>query len=522
MIKFCSRPVLQYEWLSFLPGTSIAHEFWDDLHDMIIEALAEHPILLTRKGIRQMPSRLQRLSERHCDKHGEPLFEDLRQEVYLSSDYRLEYREYLRELGVTTLSWNNIIARITPYLQGENPRFLHPNQDDDWHTRVANLLLRGLRDKDIELKIKELPLIPLRDGSLRHNRSRTIYFPTDIWGNHVPVDLNLQIVDDDILNNNARLMLYDKLGVQHCLPSFVASQIIKRYNPPQRINLSDSVSHLEYFYRAFSDDQTLNDCIFVMNQSEVPIYRKFVTFGRSIIVDDLYFDTIGDFGTKHLAQELKSNGSPGIHILHDTYLKAVSLHEAIKGRPWQQWLEKKALIRRIPRLRHSSTTGISPLFTQIIALRPRLLVGVLKRYWDDYKNQKTEAIEETIRNAEVPCNGSDTPRPLKATYLPTPQLTKICQQACINDHFDLFVNLGSSSEASKTGLAEWEFLRVFGVGIKSDINFFRDILSTLTENVTGQELKRGLFYVYEQLSEEFRHGDGFSIRYELKKSWFQI
>ncbi|KAI7968869.1 hypothetical protein EIK77_002865 [Talaromyces pinophilus] len=513
VIKFCSRPVLQYEWLSFLPGPSIAHEFWEDLHDMIIEALAEHPILLTRKGVKQLPSRLQRLSERHCDKHGEPLFDDLQQEVYLSSKYSPEHREYLQELGVTTLSWNNILARITPYLQGDNPRFLH--QDDDWHTRVANLLMRGLKDKAIKSKIKELPLIPLRDGSLRHNASKTIYFPLDTLGNHIPSDLNLQIVDDHALKNSARNSLYKDLGVQYCSPSFVVRQIVKRYNPPLGINLADSVSHLKYLYQTCPDGEALNDCIFVMNQSQVPVYRKFVTFGRSIIVDDLYFDTIGDFGTRHLAQELKSKGSPGIHILHDAYLEAVSLNEETFGRSWKEWLEKKALIRKVPRLRHSSTTGISPLFTEIIAKRPQLLVGLLKRYWSSYRSQKTDAIEEAIRNAEVPCNGTDILHPLKATYLPTPQLTKLCQQACVDDYFDLFVDLGSPSEASEAGLAQWEFLQVFGVGIKPDINFFTDILSVLTDNITGKELKKGLFYVYEQLSEEFRHSDGFSIRYEF-------
>lgn len=517
MIKFCSRPVLQYEWLSFLPGDRIAHEFWEDLHDIIIGALAEQPILLTRKGVRQVPSRLQRLSKRHCDKHGEPLFEDLRQEVYLSSDYSPEHREYLRELGVTNLSWNNIIARITPYLQGETPRFLHPDQDDDWHTRVANLLMRGLKDRDTEAKIKDLPLIPLRDGSLRQSGSGTIYFPTDVLGNHIPSDLGLQIVDDDALENDARKSLYEKLGVQHCSPSFVAGRIVKRYNPPQRINLEESVSHLQYLYQSLLDNEALNDCIFVMNQSEIPIYRKFVTFGRSLIVDDLYFDTIGDFGTRHLARELrKVNGSSGINILHDAYLEAIPLNEEINGRSWKQWLAKKALVRDVPRLRHPSTTGISLLLTNIIDLRPQLLVGLLKRYWSSYKNQKTVAIEEAIRNAEVPCNGTDTHHPLKATYLPTPQLMKICQQACVNDYFDLFVDLSPSSETSETGLVQWEFLKVFGVGIKPDLNFFGDIISALTENITGQKLKNGLFYAYEQLSEEFSYTHKDEIRYESK------
>lgn len=443
------------------------------------------------------------------------MFEDLQQEVYLSSDYSTEHRKYLQELGVTDLSWNNIIARITPYLRGENPRFLHPDQDDDWHTSVANLLLRGLKDKDTEAKIKELPLIPLRDGSLSNNGSKTIYFPSDVLGNHVPSDLGMQIVDDDALENNAQKSLYEKLGVQYCSPAFVARQIVKRYNPPQRINLAESVSHLKYLYESLPDE-ALNKCIFVMNQSEIPIYRKFVTFGRSIIVDDLYFDTIGDFGTRHLAQELREvTGSSCINILNDAYLGAISLTDEINGRSWKQWLEEKILIRKVPRLQHPSTTGISLLFTKIIEFRPQLLAGVLKRYWSSYQSQKTVAIEQAIRNAEVPCHGTNTHYPLKATYLPTPRLMEICQHARINDYFDLFIDFGSSSEGSETGLAQWEFLKVFGVGITPDINFFRDVISALIENTTGKKLKDGLFYVYEQLFEEISYADGDDIRYEF-------
>lgn len=512
VIKFCSRPVLQYEWLSFLPGDSIAHEFWEDLHDIIIEQLAKHPILLTRKGVRQLPSQLQRLSKRHCDKYGEPLFEDLRQEVYLSSEYSTEHREYLRELGVTSLSWNNIIARIIPYLQGETPRFLHPDQDDDWHRRVADLLLRGLKDKGNEAKIKALPLIPLRDGSLSHNGSENIYFPSDVLGNHVPSDLGLQIVDDDALKNDTRKLLYEKLGVQYCSPSFVARQIVKRYNPPQRINLAESVSHLKYFYQSLPDE-ALNDCIFVMNQSEVPIYRKRLTFGLFLRVDDLYFDTNGDFGTRHIAKELrKVIGSSGMNILHDNYLEAIPLNEEINGRSWKQWLERRALMGKVPRLRDPSTTGISHLFTKIIEFRPQLLAGILKRYWSSYRKQKTAAIVEAIRNAKVPCNGTNTHHPLKATYLPTLRLMEICQQACVNDYFDLFIDLGSSSEVSEIEPAQWEFLRVFEVGIKPDIHFFRDIIFTLIENNTGNKLKDGLFYLYEQLFLEAAHLDGDDIR----------
>jgi hypothetical protein len=328
------------------------------------------------------------------------------------------------------------------------------------------------------------------------------------------VDLGLRVVDDNAVKNNARKLLYEKLGVQYYQPSFVISQIVKRYNPPLDIVLSDSVSHLKYLYQTLSDDQALDGCIFVMNQSEVPIYRKSVRFEDSIIVDDLYFDTPVDFGTRHLAEELSFDGKSGIHIVHEAYLEAVSsLHEA---RLWKQWLGKKALIRSVPMLQRSSTKRISPLFTKIIKYRPHLLVGVLKRYWNSYKSQlqESKAIEEAVRDAKVPCYGAPVRRPLETTYLGTPQLREICRQACVDKHFDLFLNLGQSSEVSENELVEWEFLTVLGVGTEPDINFFRNVLSHLIRVDNGQDLKRGLFYVYEQLSEEAHYEHGNKIRYE--------
>ncbi|KAH8702222.1 hypothetical protein BGW36DRAFT_289384 [Talaromyces proteolyticus] len=509
--KFCTYPILQYDWLCFLPGPDITHEFWNRLHDMIITLLRDYPILLTRGGVNKSPAQLVLLSNMHCDRHGEPLFKDLRQEAYLSAQYRPAHIGYLRALGVRDITWETLIPRLEPYLQGEDPQFLHEDQDEDWHTRVASLLMRGLESssaRSIRNRIRELPLIPLRDGSLSNNLQKKIYFPTDMFGNHIPADLRLKVVDENALEDCNRKSLYEILGVEKCDPSLVQDRISKRYNPPRDINLSKSIAHLKYLYQTLPDDKELNNCIFVMSQSMVPIYRILVPFGRPITVDDLYFDTSGEFGTRHLAMELQSDeGLSGIHLLHDAYLEAVSSHEELENRPWKRWLKKKALIRRVPRLGRKSSSRISHLFTRIINYKPQLLVGTLKRYWSSYEDEKTQPIVETIRNAEVPCIDTDTQSPLKATYLPTLQLTAICNQACLRGYFNLFLHLSTSSGVTETP-AGYEFLEEFGVGTKPDLNFFSDILSALTENITGQDLKTGLFYIYEQIFEEFHANDG--------------
>lgn len=499
---------------------------------MIKGELPGHAVLLSNSGIQNFPNKLRRVPETFRDKNGMPLFEDLQREVYLSVKYHSVHTEYLRDFGVTDLTWSNMIARITPYFEGENPRFLRPDHDEDWHTRVANLLMEGLVSAApvIRTKIRQLPLIPLRDGPLSNNWTDYIYFPTDTLGHAVPADLGLRVVDNNALRNNTRKSLYEKLGVQYCEPSFVISQIIKRYGSPLDIALSDSVSHLKYLYRTLSDDQALDECIFVMDQNEVPIYRKSVMFvmdkneipnhrssvttGKSLIADDLYFNTSGNFGTEHLAEELKTNGQPGLHIIHKAYLEAFSLREVINARRWKEWLKKKALIRKVPKLRHSSTSGISPVFNQIIKCRPQLLVGVLKRHWNSYKSQDSTSIKEYFKDATIPCRGAvSIRRRFENTYLPTPQLLTICQQACVENNFDYFLDLSTfPDEPIGNDLAEWEFLEVFGVGTKPDTEFFRIVLSTLTSKINGEDLKRGLFYIYEQISTELPNVDSTQIR----------
>ncbi|CRG88031.1 Cadherin-89D [Talaromyces islandicus] len=132
-----------------------------------------------------------------------------------------------------------------------------------------------------------------------------------------------------------------------------------------------------------------------------------------------------------------------------------------------------------------------------------LLIGILKRYWGTYVKKLTQEIIQEIKNAEVPCGDPDIYYPLKAAYFSTVNLTSIVERSYTSDYFDLFLDIGHASEPIETA-AGWEFLTKFDVGVKPDLRFFKDILIKLTEEASGTQLQTGLFYVYEQLSEEFR------------------
>jgi hypothetical protein len=512
---FCLQPSLQYKWLAYLPGLHVANPFWRRLREMVIARLRNYPILLARGGSLGYPQDLQRLSARHCDRYGQPLFDDLDPEVYLSPNYAWsEHGNDLKALGVTNISYPNLLARLDPYLRGPRPRLLEPTFDNDWHTRAAGLLLRAMRSHPyvpaITGRIRQMPLIPLSDGSLSANERADIYFPDDTKGNAIPTDLSLRIVGREALLNEARQSLFRFLDVSHCDTGFVINQISARYNRRHGITLENSVSHLRYLYWTLARGMSLDDRIFLMDQQEIPIYRKFVTFGQEIVVDDLYFETPGQYGTTQLAREIQSAATRldaddfEMHFIHESYIAAVPSDVRNNGQSWERWLEDTASVRRIPMFKQSTTSNrLSNLFRYIIEFQSEKLIGLLKTYWESYEREITPEIVEAIENAEVPCQGTDRLFPLKSTHFPSAELTEICSRATVSDYFGLFLAIPPAwTTATAVG---WEFLEGFGVGRQPDLRFFKDVFYALTEELTPSQAQRGFFNVYEELSARF-HG----------------
>lgn len=481
---------------------------------MIVSRLQNYPILLTRGGVLKYPRGLQHLSARHCDQYGEPLFDDLNTEIYLSPLYPWSERlDDLKSLGVTNISYPSLLARLDPYLNGSHPRILEPTFDDDWHTRVANLLMRALSTKDINItdRIKKMRLIPLSDGTLSSNEGGCIYFPDDSRGNSIPTDLGLLMVGRAALQNETRRSLFEKLGVSHCDPAFVNDRILRKYNRRGTVTLNNSISHLHYLYQTTARGESLDHQIFLMDQDKMPIYRIFVTFGERLVVDDLYFETPGEYGTQQLAQKLQSaareQGRQGfkIHFIHPSYVEAAPPDVRSDGRSWERWLEDMASVRRIPKFKESAMPNrISKLFRDVVSLRPEILIGLLKTYWDGYERDLTPEIIGAIQSAEVPCQGTNSFYSLRSTHFPSAELREFCSRATILDKFEFFLVIPPAWTTDTT--VGWEFLENFGVGLKPDLQFFKDIFHCLREEFTPSQAQTGYFAIYEEVSRRF-HGE---------------
>ncbi|KAL4757107.1 uncharacterized protein BDW70DRAFT_153630 [Aspergillus foveolatus] len=164
-------------------------------------------------SILKRPVDLHNLSSGHCDWLGKPLLDGIQPTVYLSLSYSCAgHAENLRELGVTRLPTMSFLDRLTPYLQGKQPKYMDPVLDDDWHTRVADFLVRALRNN--------------REGSKVHKRIMAMPL-----GNPIPKDLKkILLVGRQVFQRPSRRELFELLEVPHCKPDCVIKAILRRYD----------------------------------------------------------------------------------------------------------------------------------------------------------------------------------------------------------------------------------------------------------------------------------------------------
>lgn len=481
---------------------------------MIFKALRKSKVLLSQTGTKKYPQDLRRLSARHRDHHGQPLLEDIDPEVYMSGLYKWSKNSgALLELGVTNISYDNILDRLDPYLSGKSPRFLHPDLDEDWHTRLADLLLRALRSKrensTITKRIKDMSLIPISDGTLASANSNRVYLPHDECGNLIPTDLkDISIIALDLLDNPSRREFIDLMGVKSCEPHSVVKSILKRYNKHQGVTLDNSVSHLSYLFRAMGGKNTLDLRIFIMDQTEQSIYRAFVTFGVWVVKDDVYFMTPGKYGTKELSRKLQSKPNRDsnipcfkMHIIHSAYINAMPLGTISNGRTWEQWLEEVASVRRTPRLKDSRADRISTLCQHIADYHPMTLIGILKTYSSNLESEFTPGVVKTLRRMRVPCR-NDITRNLEDIYYPSKEMQRLCIAANVEKTFPSFLDVQSDIITDDTN--GWEFLSKLGVGLQPDSLFFMSIFTCLKfENIDKTQIQAAFFEMYKEIYVRF-------------------
>ena len=471
--------------MRYLQIKQLLDPFWDQLRSSILGRLRNEQILRTRTtGKLKSADQLRFIPEDFLDDHGDPLFKDLDDELYLSERYSKEDRPILEAIGVVTLAPSEMLERISVDLEAESSKMKDPETDQKWHTRSARFLLKALKGGRHHQKVRSLGLLPLQSKEWTSIESGDVFHPK-IDDADVPMHLDFRLLTAEACSNPTRRAFFEKLGMKTCNPEVVIERIARRYSKWDNFSLTASLADLKFLYCHYdTENGPINKFIVLFNTGGKPVFRIRVTHGREdIIVNDLYFETEDKFGVQKVCA-IQPEGdcvrkSRTIHLLHPSYLKGTDLNSYRHDLSWKNWLEKYAEVLSYPRLvSRFNPSKLSKLFQWIIENRKSMVLGILRTHWEKYHDQMQPDIVDKLRETLVPCINSDDVC-LKDALIPLPELLKLGQDLGVKDRLPF---LKFPSEFEKGKFDDWLFLEKLGPSASVDFQFYLKALLALKEN----------------------------------------
>jgi hypothetical protein len=468
VVQFCQQQVLQYRWMHYLPEDDrVSSPFPDPL-------AKKQDWASTHQPTEDSPQRFR-------DHNGEPLVADLpeiNRERYLDPNYDLKVNNALsklKTLGLAEMSTYDFIERIGREANSLVSRM--KSADDSWHERVAHILLPVL-EKDLSKKaityIRRLPLIPLGDHRWVSITTDEVYFrETD--GMPIPSDLGLRLVNSKAALNATRKKLFVELGVIDASKENIKMLILNKHKKfRENITLDSSAEHLNYLY--WTD-----------NQSGNTVLRKLSPFSlfnnRNIAVDgehDLYFQTDKKYDIQeifNLALEDTQGSDPFGSFINKRYFEsAPGRKKGSDSLSFEAWLQRFVGILRSPRLNNPKNPHkLAKVFSYIVTKHPERLLGTLKAHWSsEYKFTINDELTKKLSKVVIPSTNIGRKK-LQETFLPLKELVTHCKQFLDPEIFP-FLILDDDS-----GIEQWKFLEIFGVGMESNLDFYLEILRRFKE-----------------------------------------
>ena len=177
------------------------------------------------------------------DQSGLPLTADpMTNSKYLSKFYHVSDLDYLQQLGVRTLSDTEFLSDLQALHKG-NDSFIG-KQPEEWHIRLTEALRNLSWDSPNEEIIRDLPLVPICDGTWVSASTKDIFCRMDETRQHIiPEDISLRLVDDNAQKNEKRNELFKKLKIPGLTAEKLQGKVMEKHSvkEPSRIPEGDTL-----------------------------------------------------------------------------------------------------------------------------------------------------------------------------------------------------------------------------------------------------------------------------------------
>ncbi|KAF7558422.1 hypothetical protein G7046_g5742 [Stylonectria norvegica] len=500
--EFCQHPTLQFQWMRWLPqkGSFPWDSYWAGLLEKINDRVQKTEALRSLdQGDLRLISDLARQQSFWLDEHGDPLFPDTDNELYIAKEYKSADLDCLTNYGLRYTYMEEYILRIEADLQQSTKysRMKGSFTNNDWHARAANaltVLYRSAKSKKLEPFLKRfraITAIPLDNGEWASTDGGPLYYShcQDPDPLPIPKSLDLRLVNAEAAKNPQRRLLFDSIGVRTASVGLIRSRILSKSPPsaPDADALSISISHLKFLYQTYDsddddDDQPgISDGCFVYNQRMKICYP---------LREPVYLKTPDPYGASELLQPVAGQTPFRASFIHDSYFENAPVIPKGKTITWQQWMEDSLALRRRLELAQLGPGGkavLSKAFQYIQDSRPENFVGALQYHWlmDDDIETEFPGFLSHLQGASVVCKNGEYWR-LSETYLPLPELEGKYARYSDYDGFP-FLELGEPVTAGAYG-PKWGFLMDhLGVGDSDDLDFYLRALQSIANQKSSRE-----------------------------------
>ncbi|KAK2690932.1 hypothetical protein QWA68_010794 [Fusarium oxysporum] len=467
---------LCYKWPKYLPRYLETSGFWYGLHQNMMNALRDTPLLKSRAGgALQKPTDLYYVPGDYRFENG-TLF-DL--PSLLHSHLSFEYDSVKSELsliGVDTLHINDLWREFSHWINEVGVDGLK-TQSIEWHQKVSLIFCDR---KPLREKLRNLPIVPLRDGSWAKARQDRVFFTSTHTEEHVPTGIELFLVDRSVSNDSVRRRFLSFLGIREYSPTQVCKLIIKLHH-----NLPPGASRAEM--------DLVTDALYLFDHRsclgyEVPdIYFAAIKGRNTILSKGRHLYLVDPDVKPGLIAKYQYTAQSPLVVLSDKYEAKLC-----KGRPresFRRWLLGSTYreFSTVPALLDNNKLSAEWHFLRSHDVMD--LLQAIRLQWDK-KAILSPIIIKAAAELQVP--GSDGyRRPLGRLAIPTTELKQKCP------HLD-FVNLPNPK------VYNWGFLSVLGVLTTRNTTATLRELQKLSQLQADKVDKDAIREIYEALNASMR------------------